>query len=161
MSGDVDEGKWFACIDFTFFNMDTLSWMAIRSQVSWCSMAWYVIGMSSRESPNWQSIFLGNYKHFRSFVRRRRWIRLRRRFVPVEKDQQETHDNEQQLINVDDNDSGFPQSSSSSSSLQVLDNPQHLKEELIKCRLDRERLRILGQVVSKGSASDQLMQQVI
>lgn len=79
----------------------------------------------------------------------------------MEKDQQETHDNEQQLINVDDNDSGFPQSSSSSSSLQVLDNPQHLKEELIKCRLDRERLRILGQVVSKGSASDQLMQQVI
>lgn len=79
----------------------------------------------------------------------------------MEKDQQETHDNEQQLINVDDNDSGFPQSSSSSSSLQALDNPQHLKEELIKCRLDRERLRILGQVVSKGSASDQLMQQVI
>lgn len=25
MSGDVDEGKWFACIDFIFFNMDTLA----------------------------------------------------------------------------------------------------------------------------------------
>lgn len=108
---------------------------------------------------------LGNYKHFRSFVRRRRWIRLRRRLVPVESEEQEeeeTKDNEQKLINVDDNDSGFPQSSSStSSSFQALDNPQHLKDELAKCRLDRERLRVLGQVVSMGgSTSEQLLRQV-
>ena len=105
-------------------------------------------------------VFLGNYKHFRSFVRRRRWIRLRRRFVPIAKEQQEMNNNEPKLINVDDNDSGFPQSASSSSSLQPLDNPQHLKEELAKCRLDRERLRVLAQVLSMGNTSEQLMHQV-
>ncbi|KAJ8657192.1 hypothetical protein O0I10_007008 [Lichtheimia ornata] len=158
--------------DMQYTPMDTTTYQLPDPTWQWVTKEWMVDMSGDVDEAGWQyalkfhgAVWHGNYKHFRSFVRRRRWIRLRRRLVPVESEEQEeeeTKDNEQKLINVDDNDSGFPQSSSStSSSFQALDNPQHLKDELAKCRLDRERLRVLGQVVSMGgSTSEQLLRQV-
>lgn len=160
---------------FYSLTLSILSYIYIRSQLAGWQYAlkfhgavWhgtYVrLEFSFKGNHSLMTFFYpGNYKHFRSFVRRRRWIRLRRRLVPVKsEEQEETNVSEAKLIDVDDNDSGFPQSSSSTaSSLQALDNPQHLKDELAKCRLDRERLRVLGQVVSMGGGtSEQLMRQV-
>ncbi|KAI7878581.1 hypothetical protein K492DRAFT_170752 [Lichtheimia hyalospora FSU 10163] len=153
--------------DMQYTPMDTTTYQLPDPTWQWVTKEWMVHMSGDVDEAGWQyalkfhgAVWHGNYKHFRSFVRRRRWIRLRRRFVPIEEEQQEMNNNEPKLINVDDNDSGFPQSSFSSSSLQPLDNPQHLKEELAKCRLDRERLRVLAQVLSMGNTSEQLMHQV-
>ncbi|CDH57006.1 predicted protein [Lichtheimia corymbifera JMRC:FSU:9682] len=134
--------------DMQYTPMDTTTYQLPDPTWQWVTKEWMVDMSGDVDEAGWQYAlkFHGAVWH-----------------VPVEKEEQEeTNVNEAKLINVDDNDSGFPQSSSSTtSSLQVLDNPQHLKDELAKCRLDRERLRVLGQVVSMGGGtSEQLMRQV-
>jgi hypothetical protein len=100
------------------------------------------------------AVWHGNYKHFRSFVRRRRWIRLRHH---VNQPQQDTSSLQRaasdvrtrQLINLDDdNDDNSPTAESSHTG-----NEANFVEKLRKCRLDRERRSAFDSLLSSMSSS--------
>ncbi|KAI8891054.1 hypothetical protein K501DRAFT_265558 [Backusella circina FSU 941] len=72
------------------------------------------------------AVWHGNYKHFRSFVRRRRWIRLRHRSrIPNNTIIEEEEEEQVVLVDVDPIDQ------------------EHTQTRLQKCRLDREKLDLL------------------
>ncbi len=83
------------------------------------------------------AVWHGNYKHFRSFVRRRRWIRLRHRKIKsnlIQQEQQEETVKTRTLVNVDNNEQ---------ESFKEVDIMIKLK----KCRLDRERMSVLNDAI--------------
>lgn len=102
------------------------------------------------------AVWHGNYKHFRSFVRRRRWIRLRHR-IPQKQQQVMDHSGEsnhhqpsdtvktRQLVKIDDEQ---PLAESSNSC-----NETHLLDRLKKCRLDRERRSVFDSVLNSSNHS--------
>ncbi|KAG1449756.1 hypothetical protein G6F56_008548 [Rhizopus delemar] len=80
----------------------------------------------------------GNYKHFRSFVRRRRWIRLRyRNKLPAHQKP--------------------PFLSQPSSSCVFV--PQDIITQVKKCRLDREKMSVLSQAIDSGH-QDQIVAKI-
>ncbi|KAI8376065.1 uncharacterized protein BYT42DRAFT_546794 [Radiomyces spectabilis] len=97
----------------------------------------------------------GNYKHFRSFVRRRRWIRLRHRIQPQQNTQQQQQQPEtdksitsvptRTLVSVDRS-----EESCSSSHDDIHTREQQLFERMHQCRLDRERWDILQKELSSA-----------
>lgn len=85
------------------------------------------------------SALLGNYKHFRSFVRRRRWIRLRHRKKGLESPKLE-----QQASTASHPENGSEnQQTSSTTSYERNAHESDMLQRLRMCRLDRERLKIL------------------
>ncbi|KAI9263602.1 hypothetical protein EDC94DRAFT_607260 [Helicostylum pulchrum] len=105
----------------------------------WVSKDWMIDMTDDVDEAGWQyalkfhgAVWHGNYKHFRSFVRRRRWIRIRRRSIqavltinqPTIEPSRMAKTN---LINVEDS--------------FIQDNLLH---RLKKCRLDRERLLVFN-----------------
>lgn len=96
----------------------------------------------------------GNYKHFRSFVRRRRWIRLRHR--PLN-NQQPQQSQEPLLLDLSESTPSF-----SSPSADVPYSDKDITQKLQKCRLDRERLAVLNGAIKSTlpGLEDQLLEKV-
>lgn len=104
----------------------------------------------------WQDRNVGNYKHFRSFVRRRRWIRLRHRKKALERPKPL----QQQSSNANDVQNGVSEHQETvSTSKQNIDQSQ-LLQQLKQCRLDRERLSILNDALQHEYAAQELAKQV-
>ncbi|CEP10686.1 hypothetical protein [Parasitella parasitica] len=108
----------------------------------WVSKDWMIDMTEDVDEAGWQyalkfhgAVWHGNYKHFRSFVRRRRWIRLRHRLLNNQQQQQQQTAEQQPPLLIDLSDPA-PSSSTSSSDKDIM-------EKLQKCRLDRERLAVL------------------
>ncbi|ORX43856.1 hypothetical protein DM01DRAFT_1340609 [Hesseltinella vesiculosa] len=111
----------------------------------WVNKDWMVDMTDDVDEAGWQyavrfhgAVWHGNYKHFRSFVRRRRWIRLRHRITQGAADPVELPTSSKttsapavgQLVDV-----GEPSHACSTSS----DWPT----QFAQCRLDRERIHTL------------------
>ena len=119
------------------------------------------------------AVWHGNYKHFRSFVRRRRWIRLRRRLFQLGELKQQKKVDGATIKLVDDittinkkpassplsmyNNNNKPSSPSSAPSSSSITSQEELINTLSQCRLDRERLVIFDKALSTiPNASKQL-----
>lgn len=102
---------------------------------------------------------IGNYKHFRSFVRRRRWIRLRQRTINSDNNSQQLSNTvkTQTLVDVEDN-----LDNNRTSAVISLDSHQDIMEKLRQCRLDREKLSILDSAIKSTlpGLEDQLLDKV-
>lgn len=98
---------------------------------------------------------VGNYKHFRSFVRRRRWIRLRHRSIGQNAVEEEPQSpvKTRTLVDVD-----VDQPSGSADSF----THENILEKLKKCRLDREKMSVLtGAIKSmQPDLENQLLEKV-
>jgi hypothetical protein len=118
----------------------------------WVSKDWMIDMTEDVDEAGWQyalkfhgAVWHGNYKHFRSFVRRRRWIRLRHRPLVNNKKQpqlliqqkMESSVKTGTLVNVEEEDKNNEPSTSAI-------KEHELMEMLKKCRLDRERLSVLN-----------------
>ncbi|KAI8097060.1 uncharacterized protein BX664DRAFT_325493 [Halteromyces radiatus] len=119
----------------------------------WLNKEWLVDMTEDVDEAGWQyavkfhgAVWHGNYKHFRSFVRRRRWIRLRHCKQQEQEKSISTLTTPRQLIKLDDI---IPSSAESSQSL----NESNLMENLQKCRLDRERRTVIDSLLSSLSSS--------
>ncbi|KAI9487627.1 MAG: hypothetical protein EXX96DRAFT_554003 [Benjaminiella poitrasii] len=96
------------------------------------------------------AVWHGNYKHFRSFVRRRRWIRLRCRPTTAKNELSEEPSSTikiRTLVDVEEEQEAIPLLSPEASSSVVPLREQEIMERLHKCRLDRERLSVLDNVI--------------
>ncbi|KAI7899639.1 uncharacterized protein BX663DRAFT_520808 [Cokeromyces recurvatus] len=141
-----DPNPWCdAKMRFTPMNIDT--YQLPDPTWEWVSDDWMIDMTGDVDEAGWQyalkfhgAEWHGNYKHFRSFVRRRRWIRLRRRSInSISHLEEEEHVNTiktRTLIDIEE-----PTSSS------TLLKDQEIIEKLQKCRLDRERLNILDDLI--------------
>lgn len=125
----------------------------------WVSKEWMIDMTGDVDEAGWQyalkfhgAVWHGNYKHFRSFVRRRRWLRLRRRQTLVKKE----------VTNGTTPSSSLSSSSSSSSAQHTLLTEIEAIKNLKKCRLDRERLSVLDSLMKSTllGLQDQLLEKV-
>ncbi|CAO3629281.1 unnamed protein product [Mucor fragilis] len=132
----------------------------------WVSKDWMIDMTEDVDEAGWQyalkfhgAVWHGNYKHFRSFVRRRRWIRLRHR--PLN-NQQLLQQQSQEPLLLDLSES-TPTSSSSEAAAQVPYSDKDIIEKLQKCRLDRERLAVLNGAIKSTlpGLEDQLLDKAI
>jgi hypothetical protein len=102
------------------------------------------------------AVWHGNYKHFRSFVRRRRWIRLRHHVsqpqqTPDTSLQRATSDvRTRQLIKLDDE---SPATTAAAAESSHTGNEANFVEKLRNCRLDRERRSAFDSLLSTMSSS--------
>ncbi|KAI9317884.1 hypothetical protein BX666DRAFT_1932415 [Dichotomocladium elegans] len=126
----------------------------------WVSKEWMVDMSGDVDEAGWQyalkfhgAVWHGNYKHFRSFVRRRRWVRLRRRLPPISgaEDDPKPSIPSRKLVAIDDG----PQTAST-------DNPhtqdyQLLVNNLQTCRLDRERLAMVRQALTVDGMPEKIL----
>lgn len=115
----------------------------------WVSKEWMIDMTGDVDEAGWQyalkfhgAVWHGNYKHFRSFVRRRRWLRLRRSQVPPKNP----------LI-ID-----TPPPSTCNQFVTETEAITNLK----KCRLDRERLVVLDALIKSTlpRLQDRLLEKV-
>ncbi|KAH8555607.1 hypothetical protein BGW37DRAFT_142551 [Umbelopsis sp. PMI_123] len=97
-----------------------------------------------------QSTWHGNYKHFRSFVRRRKWIRLRRRRM-IE-DDHTYHSKDAVSIHT-------ASISEVEGSVQEIEAKETMLYDRIKaCRLDRERLKVVDEVLKQNDTQLEMIQ---
>lgn len=99
----------------------------------WVSREWMIDMTGDVDEAGWQyalkfhgAVWHGNYKHFRSFVRRRRWLRLRRSQINTKKSV---------LVDIP----------TTSGNQLIVEN--EAITDLKKCRLDRERLAVLDVLI--------------
>lgn len=143
MTDDVDEGQSFLVSNAIRYSSFFLA----------CSAGWqYSLKFHD-------AVWHGNYKHFRSFVRRRRWIRLRHcKQVVLDKGRDDTPAviaaangvNVRKSVDVHD-----PRSTS----IQP-DETYDFMERFKHCRLDRERLAVLNEAMAMPSMREQLLSNV-
>lgn len=102
-----------------------------------------------------QFLSVGNYKHFRSFVRRRRWIRLRHRSIgqSIVEAEPQSPVKTRTLVDVD-----VDEPSESADSFKH----ENIMEKLQKCRLDRERMSVLTDAIKSTlpGLENQLLEKV-
>lgn len=92
----------------------------------------------------------GNYKHFRSFARRRKWIRLRRRRVA--EDDQTYHSNDAVSIHT-------ASIAEHESQVQDIETKEAMFYNRLKaCRLDRERLKVVDETLQKNDTQLEMIQ---
>jgi hypothetical protein len=92
----------------------------------------------------------GNYKHFRSFARRRKWIRLRRRRVA--EDDQTYHSNDAVSIRT-------ASIAEHESQVQDIETKEAMFYNRLKaCRLDRERLKVVDETLQKNDTQLEMIQ---
>lgn len=96
------------------------------------------------------SVWHGNYTHMRSFARRRKWIRLRRRRV-MDEDHSVQGDEAVSIHTAEAATNDGREESASDREAQVF-------ERLKACRLDRERLKILDDMLKEDDAAVEMMQ---
>ena len=104
------------------------------------------------------AVWHGNYKHFRSFVRRRRWIRLRHRRIAttaehMEQTERDTTEQSFTLIDVEDD---------VQQKAEHTDKDDSILAKLNACRLDRERMSVLNAAIKSTlpGLEDQLLERV-
>ncbi|KAF7729161.1 hypothetical protein EC973_004929 [Apophysomyces ossiformis] len=132
--------------DMRYTPMDIKTYQLPDPTWEWVTKEWMVDMTEDVDEAGWQyalkfhgAVWHGNYKHFRSFVRRRRWVRLRHRCVanmPPTKAKQETHVKTRTLVNIDE------------PSTSKTHHGQQLYDSLKQCHIDRERLVILEHAIS-------------
>ncbi|KAL9540222.1 hypothetical protein PS6_010864 [Mucor atramentarius] len=149
--------------DMRFTPMNIENYQLPDPTWQWVSKDWMIDMTEDVDEAGWQyalkfhgAVWHGNYKHFRSFVRRRRWIRLRHRPLNNQQPQQS-----QEPLLLD-----LSESTPSSSSLPSADVPysdKDIMEKLQKCRLDRERLAVLNGAIKSTlpGLEDQLLEKAI
>ncbi|KAI8068347.1 hypothetical protein BC940DRAFT_299758 [Gongronella butleri] len=124
----------------------------------WVNKEWLVDLTGDVDEAGWQyavrfhgAKWHGNYKHFRSFVRRRRWIRLRHKMKPhAATDAQQQHDTIPaatparvgQLVDIDDQVSHQHHHHISASATSN-DDAVGWTTRFTRARLDRERIQVL------------------
>ncbi|GAA5815372.1 hypothetical protein MFLAVUS_008880 [Mucor flavus] len=117
--------------NMSFTPMDISNYQLPDPMWEWVSENWMIDMTEDVDEAGWQyafnfhgAVWRGNYKHIRSFARRRRWIRLRRLpQITIVQPVVTKHD----LIDV-----------------EHLSIPDTLLHRLKKCRLDRERLSVFN-----------------
>ncbi|ORZ15718.1 hypothetical protein BCR42DRAFT_415774 [Absidia repens] len=135
----------------------------------WVSKEWMVDMTEDVDEAGWQysvkfhgAVWHGNYKHFRSFVRRRRWIRLRHRGQQQQKDQSGESKNQgdivktRQLVKIDgddDDDDNTKQQQQQLAESSKSMNETDLLNSLKNCRLDRERRSVFDSLLSSSSTT--------
>ncbi|CAO3683288.1 unnamed protein product [Rhizopus stolonifer] len=131
--------------DMKFTPMNTGNYQLPDPTWQWVSKDWMIDMTDDVDEVGWQyslkfhgADWHGNYKHFRSFVRRRRWIRLR-------------HCNKLPIHQKP------PFLSQPSSSCVFV--PQDIATQVKKCRLDREKMSVLSQAIDSGH-QDQIVAKV-
>ncbi|KAL1934714.1 hypothetical protein VTP01DRAFT_6896 [Rhizomucor pusillus] len=150
-----DANMQFTPMDPSTYQLPDPSW-------EWVSKEWMVDMSGDVDESGWQyalkfhgAVWHGNYKHFRSFVRRRRWIRLRHRKKALERPKPL----QQQSSNANDvQNGGSEHQETVSTSKQNIDQSQ-LLQQLKQCRLDRERLSILNNALQHEYAAQELAKQ--
>jgi hypothetical protein len=96
------------------------------------------------------SMISGNYKHFRSFARRRKWIRLRRRRVA--EDDQTYHSNDAVSIRT-------ASIAEHESQVQDIETKEAMFYNRLKaCRLDRERLKVVDETLQENDTQLEMIQ---
>ncbi|KAI9492441.1 hypothetical protein BDB00DRAFT_873353 [Zychaea mexicana] len=156
--------------------MDTKTYQLPDPTWQWVSKEWMVDMSGDVDEAGWQyslkfhgAVWHGNYKHFRSFVRRRRWIRLRRRLPQHTADSQAMQQLKRdsvKLVDVDniadyddENNDMIDKprrTSSMASSSSSVASHEELVNALGACRLDRERLVVFERALSISNASKRL-----
>ncbi|CAO3683300.1 unnamed protein product [Rhizopus stolonifer] len=131
--------------DMKFTPMNTGNYQLPDPTWQWVSKDWMIDMTDDVDEVGWQyslkfhgADWHGNYKHFRSFVRRRRWIRLR-------------HCNKLPIHQKP------PFLSQPSSSCVFV--PQDIATQVKKCRLDREKMSVLSQAIDSGH-QDQIVAKI-
>lgn len=132
----------------------------------WVSKNWMIDMTEDVDEAGWQyalkfhgAVWHGNYKHFRSFVRRRRWIRLRHRPLvskkEVSEEQKSSDVKTRTLVSVDEE-----EAEASTSHTEYKEH--ELMDMLKKCRLDRERMSVLHNAMKSTlpGLEDPLLQRV-
>ncbi|GAN00981.1 conserved hypothetical protein [Mucor ambiguus] len=152
--------------DMRFTPMNIENYQLPDPTWQWVSKDWMIDMTEDVDEAGWQyalkfhgAVWHGNYKHFRSFVRRRRWIRLRHR--PLNNQQLlQQQSQEPLLLNMSDS---TPTSSLSSAAADVPYSDTDIIEKLQKCRLDRERLAVLNGAIKSTlpGLEDQLLEKAI
>ncbi|KAI9279187.1 hypothetical protein BY458DRAFT_584984 [Sporodiniella umbellata] len=126
--------------DMKFTPMNTANYQLPDPTWQWVSKDWMIDMTEDVDEVGWQyslkfhgADWHGNYKHFRSFVRRRRWIRLRHRSKKTNRSRPT-----------------LQPSSAQPSSTDVLTQQQDFLTQLRYCRLDREKMKVLNQAIEAG-----------
>ncbi|KAI8642468.1 hypothetical protein BD408DRAFT_416572 [Parasitella parasitica] len=153
--------------DMRFTPMNIENYQLPDPTWQWVSKDWMIDMTEDVDEAGWQyalkfhgAVWHGNYKHFRSFVRRRRWIRLRHRLLNnrqlQQQQQQQQQQKEQQLSLLVDLNDPAPSASIASSDKDFV-------EKLRKCRLDRERLALLSGAIKSTlpGLEDQLLEKAV
>ncbi|CAO3585068.1 unnamed protein product [Absidia cylindrospora] len=131
----------------------------------WVSKEWMVDMTEDVDEAGWQysvkfhgAVWHGNYKHFRSFVRRRRWIRLRHRGQQQQRDHSGESKNQasdlvktRQLVKIDDDDDNANQQQQQLAESSNSMNEKDLLNKLKNCRLDRERRSVFDSLLSSST----------
>ncbi|KAI9258804.1 hypothetical protein BDA99DRAFT_538729 [Phascolomyces articulosus] len=136
--------------------MDTKTYQLPDPTWQWVSKEWMVDMSNDVDEAGWQyslkfhgAVWHGNYKHFRSFVRRRRWIRLRRRLSdPEETKKQIQKQQKPNRVKLVDDDTAIAAASSISKPSSSETSQEDLIYTLTKCRMDRERLVVFEKALS-------------
>ncbi|KAJ2963729.1 hypothetical protein NQZ79_g1267 [Umbelopsis isabellina] len=123
----------------------------------WVNKDWLADMTGDVDEAGWEYAFSfrgsawhGNYTHMRSFARRRKWIRLRRRRV-MDEDQSVQGDDAISIHTAEAVASDGNEESVENREAQVFDR-------LKACRLDRERLKILDDMLKEDDAAVEMIQ---
>ncbi|KAI9287136.1 hypothetical protein BC943DRAFT_204520 [Umbelopsis sp. AD052] len=129
--------------------MDIHTYALPNPMWQWVNKDWLADMTGDVDELGWEYAFRfhgstwhGNYKHFRSFARRRKWIRLRRRRM-IE-DDKSYHSNDAVSIHT----ASIPENDESPQEIEEKENKFY--ERLQKCRLDRERLKIVADILQEN-----------
>jgi hypothetical protein len=140
MTGDVDESGWEYAFQFHGSTWHGELKICIYISNLAANIIVYLIAELS----------LGNYKHFRSFARRRKWIRLRRRRML--EDDESYHSDDAVSIHT----ASIPENDESAQGIEEKENK--LYERLQKCRLDRERLKVVDDILQENDTQLEMIQ---
>ncbi|GAB5593378.1 hypothetical protein Unana1_08278 [Umbelopsis nana] len=123
----------------------------------WVNKDWLADMTSDVDEAGWEyafrfhgSVWHGNYKHLRSFARRRKWIRLRRRRVVD--DDQSYHSNDAVSIHT----ASILENESMAQDVETKEAA--LFDRLKSCRLDRERLKIVDESLQENDTQLDMIQ---
>ncbi|KAM3580851.1 hypothetical protein VKS41_006908 [Umbelopsis sp. WA50703] len=123
----------------------------------WVNKDWLADMTGDVDEAGWEyafsfrgAVWHGNYTHMRSFARRRKWIRLRRRRV-MDDDQSYQGDDAVSIHTAEaTEDPGKDES--------VESREAHVFDRLKACRLDRERLKLLDDMLEEDDTALDMIQ---
>ncbi|KAL1920024.1 uncharacterized protein VTP21DRAFT_1170 [Calcarisporiella thermophila] len=137
--------------DLNYSPMDIHNYQLPDPTWEWVHKQWLVDMSGDVDEDGWEyalkfhgAVWHGNHLPFRSFVRRRRWVRLRRRMPTRPQTSRVLSQTSLAHADIDSNNEG------ESSQKQR----ETLMQRLKLARLDRERLAILEEWINNGHAQD-------
>lgn len=137
--------------------MDVHTYVLPDPTWQWVNKDWLADMTGDVDEAGWEyafrfhgSVWHGNYKHLRSFARRRKWIRLRRRRVVD--DDQSYHSNDAVSIHT----ASILENESTAQDAETKEDA--LFDRLKSCRLDRERLKIVDESLQENDTQLDMIQ---